>query len=273
MRPFVLVVALLLAAGCGAAEPSAEGEAESEAESEGGPTCAEAPPLAECFAGAAFADCGGDGAPVVGCASDPGGDVGRCVWFTGGCVAQGFATGCDVDDPAAYEEDCFACWWLAWTRGVEPWDRERAMALDVMFDASLEVAATEASCTGCDPCGPWDMCGDYSITARGAMPGTLVIGFRADWGCAHGEFGQIEIDLDALGARFCRLPVTDAWGCGNPPVAEPSCATSGALMLSAAPSSDAEVPGLAGTLSASFDDGLVVEASFVVEEALVWWVF
>jgi hypothetical protein len=262
-----LVLAMACLPACGdTGEGGSESESESEAESEDESACPGATPTLEnCFRGIAFADCGGDDEPVLGCGVE-GSSYGGCLWFTGGCVPKGFETGSCV--PGEICEKGFAnCPFFLFRRGEEPWDAERAMTLEVTVDSGFSASATAISCTGCgDNCGGQNVCvAEAADQAAGAsLPGTLVITLYA-----AGKVGwtaEIEVKLDTLTARVCRIPFTDDGpSCGDP-FGEPACASSGTLTLSSAPVSIDDLDGLSGAITATFDDGLEITGEFITPE-------
>jgi len=141
------------------------------------------------------------------------------------------------------------------------------MNLVVDLDPGLIVTETVIECRECpDACALGaNVClsdGDADrVTA--ALPGTLVLWMDPEGGYLGGWRAEIEVDLDVMTARLCCLPVTDE-ACGRP-VWPPECATSGALGLSRSPAMEADLPGLAGVVDATFADGLRIVGEFVLE--------
>lgn len=247
-----------------------ESESESESEGEGGATaCPGATPALDgCFRGIAFADCGGDGEPIVGCGVE-GSPFGGCLWFTGGCVAEGFETGSCVPGEVCDDSVTKSCGRLLFQRGEQPWDAERAMALALTIDEGFSASSTDISCTGCaDNCSGENVCvggADSKDDAASAwLRGTLAIGLVPAEGIFGGWVAEIEVNLDASIARLCRIASADeSHECGDP-YGEPACAISGSLTLSRLPLSDADLDGLSGSVSATFDDGLEMSGEFLV---------
>lgn len=258
-------------------EGGSESESESEAESEVELVCPGAKPaLEDCFRGIAFADCGGDGDPVLACVGESCSDeLGctcgfcGCLWFTGGCGPEVFETGlCVPGEPCDFSGGTsLACPLFLYERGAEPWDAERAMTLEVTVDSGFSASATAISCTGCSD-DNYNCDGDNVCVAdaadqvtTGYLRDTLAIDMFV-----YGYYGwtaEIEVKLDVLTARLCRIFGTDAWF-GDCPVVEPVCATSGTLTLSSAPASTDDVAGLSGAITATFDDGLEITGEFLV---------
>lgn len=249
-----------------------EAESESEGESEVESVCPGAPTLEDCFRGIAFADCGGDGEPVIGCGVE-GNAFGGCLWFTGGCVADDFETGTCVPGEACDDTDdnyLTSCPNLLGQRGEEPWDAERAMTLPLTVDVDFSASSTDISCTGCsaDNCPGQNVCVSGSDeggdVAYGSLPDTLAIVLSPD-GYKGGWVGEIEANLDASLARLCRIPVSDeSFYCGDL-YSEPPCATSGSVTISRVPLSFGDLEGLSGAVNAIFDDGLELSGEFLVE--------
>ena len=261
-----LIALTLLVAGCGAEPVSpaegTEGEAEAEAEGELPESCPEPPaPIESCFRGAAFAECtDGPGPATVGC-----GALG-CFWFSAGCLPEGYSTGCVPEMPSCTGDDDYRCWRFAYERGPEPWDRQREMTLAVDVDSALMVAETTVECQTCSTaCTAGDNVCAYpdDDVASAGLPGTLLVNLDPWGGYLWGWRAEIEVDLQAPGARFCRIPLTDV--ICEPPGGDPPCAVIGTLTLSAMPTGKDQLVGLAGIVDATFDDGLRIQAEFVIE--------
>jgi hypothetical protein len=224
---------------------------------------AEVPALEACFRGAAFAECGGDGKPTVGCRPADVDSAGECIWFTGGYLADGFEASCDPTDPVCEGGEEHPCWVLTYERGARAWDRSREMALAVGIDPTLPAASTTVHCTTCS-----SACEDGNNVCRdddrasAALPGTLVVELDAS-GYLFGWRAEIEADLDASAARLCRLSTTDV--VCEPPVGDPACATTGTLSLAHRPDSEADLAGLAGAVDATFADGLHIVGEFLIQ--------
>jgi hypothetical protein len=100
--------------------------------------------------------------------------------------------------------------------------------------------------------------------ASAALPGTLVVRLDPGGGYLWGWAAEIEVDLAEGAARLCRLRITDViWD--DPAGVQPACATSGSLALNRSPAAEAELIGLAGSIDATFADGLRIPAEFVIE--------
>jgi len=263
-------MALLVIIGCGVdravgdggAEGEAEAEAEAEAEGELPQDCPDPPPSIEsCFRGAAFADCVADsGAATLGC-----GPLG-CFWFAGGCLAEGYEVGCTPETPPCDGDDEYRCWGFAYQRGADPWDRLREMTLGVDVDPGLQVAQTTVDCLTCSAaCSSGDNICAYpdDDVATAGLRGTLIVNLDPWGGYLWGWLAEIEVDLQAPAARFCRIPLTDAICSG--PDGDPPCAVSGSLVLSGVPSGESDLVGTSGVVDATFDDSLEIHAEFVIE--------
>jgi hypothetical protein len=230
------------------------------------------PALSECYRGAYFADCGGDGTPRFGCAE--GGGVNGCLWFTRGLVAEGYvgwscADGqicCDDGAGPALPEDfaLYAPWFFS-TNGVEPWTRERALVLAVTVDSGLSGDLSVACERGgqvvddvppCrDPSDPYDV-----YTTRAVMRDTLSVGIQQSDGFGHRRL-QVEF-LPAEGlARACLLSTSDfvPTSCSPDDYPLARCATGGSIRVSELPArNEAALEGIVMAGEATFEDGLTI---------------
>ncbi len=230
--------------------------------------CAAPTALGECFVGDFFAECGGAAAPRLACQDE------RCLWFTGGCVANGFVpSDCPADDVC-----CHAGWpYLAgsagdpggpalhptlFALGTAPWDRDTALRLTVTIDEAVAARPGGATCGGPDlglggntPCS-----GAGAELAVGALPGTLIL--AAVRGPLVGWTPWIEVIADSQGARRargCAYAFTDTAEASCPDRAAPVCADAGEVRLSRWPASDADLPGLVVAATLTFAGGTSVE--------------
>lgn len=259
-----LAVTAWLALGCDAAQPT--------------PMV----PSDECYWGAQFADCGGNGTPRLACEA-----VGRgCRWFTGGTVAEGYlawpcADGriCCEDGPdASFPDglDLSAASFLS-ANGAEPWTRERALALDVNVDpevsGELALRCEQGGQVVDDvrPCRPpntgtTETMNRYSV--RATMRDTLSVSVTQTDGFV-GVSLFVEVVAgdapDQLRARVCQLTSSDgiAVSCEPTDYTSPPCATEGSVRLSAVPSRfQSDLAGVVVAGDVVFPSGLAV--SFTV---------
>ena len=144
------------------------------------------------------------------------------------------------------------------------------MRLGVDVDPSLVFDVNAVQCDGCDgACTNSSTCtcaGDLAqdLWLWATLPGTLVIQLQCPYAEYAGWAAELEVDLGAETARLCQIEYTDN-GCEPRTPFDVRCATSGGVTLSRAPAAEGEIAGLAGTIDATFDDGLRLQAEFVVE--------
>lgn len=244
----------------------------------GGDGC-EVRSIVECFRGLAFADCGGDGAPVVGCGVVEGRY--RCLWFTGGCRAEEYPGGGDCRGQGCLDQN------VAW--GMEPWTRERAMMVEVRVDSALDVgpeAVLTCECEGEPPClGRFPLCRSDELEGYAAwrsprpeevgwgLPGLVAIEI---WGrgqiaeLTSGRLLALEMDLYAMPprARACLIATSDGAASG-----EVVCAEAGEMVIDGIPMDAMGVAALRGRFEVVFPavplrvdlppvEGLVLRGAF-----------
>lgn len=238
-------------------------------------------PADECYWGAQFADCGGDGTPRFACPSTGLG----CYWFTGGVVAQGFLAWPCADGRICCEEgpdagfphhlDIYPAAFFG-QYGAEPWTRERALDLGVTLDPLL-TGEVEVDCeregSAVDDVGPClppqgtpESMNPYVVYSD--MRDTLTVSVFQVVGLGSQGI-TIEIMLgdtpDALMARVCESGTTDlvVVSCETSTYPVRECADEGSIRLSAAPTRDqADLSGVVVAGEAIFPSGL--EVSFTV---------
>ena len=153
--------------------------------------------------------------------------------------------------------------------GRLPWDRDRAMNVELAVDPAVPPGDDSYTCTGVDPndgrdpnnpCNGWfgPHWGRVWSTFAFSMNGTGVSGW-VPW---------VEVDFARpLGprARVCQRVYVDhdSLTCplGRPDLA---CAAAGTVTLSRIPMSAAEVADVYGTLDVSFDNGFRLQGSFTI---------
>lgn len=221
--------------------------------------CAENLTIDDCFRGVPFADCGGTGDPAIGCSSD------ECLWFTGGCMPRSYdASFCPPTEDCEYREGSSTCYYFLLGWGLEPWDRARAMSLDVGIDAAVPDETTDFTCSGVpdEEYAIGDICGD-EVVVTATFGGLLAIQLVAEqlW---FGWYVVLEADLEAMTARLCSVTVTDGVGVCVDPEQVGSCASTGTILLSRVPATEADLSGLSGTVDVTFDDGLHITGHFAV---------
>jgi hypothetical protein len=214
----------------------------------------EPPALATCTQAHFSATCGdSEGAPRLAC-------QGRdCVWFTNGCVAEGFlASDCAADDicchegwPYAGTDEPVDLGHNFYAYGTEPWDPARFRVLGVDVDPTLTVPGTAFTCEGDDltpgtttPCGKWP----FEVQAR--LGDTLrLYAVGTNGGGVAGWRPWIEVitlDNDAGHlARLCAARFVDVSEPYCSEVPELVCASEGTIRLNRLPASQAELSGLA----------------------------
>ena len=195
--------------------------------------CAEPRPLDACFRGALFAECGPavEINPAIWC--DRGAPE-RCVWAA--CPpADHVARACDGEPQCPVTS-------LGW--GTAPWDRTRAMALDVIVDPALIVERPALECASAEPAEHARVCevvgdawqiernpGDDPSWGWPSMLSRFVIPENGRIG--SGWALSVEVDLFAEPdprARICLVPYSDA-----DLSAEAVCAVAGTLTLDVRP--------------------------------------
>jgi hypothetical protein len=219
------------------------------------------PALEACVAGDLFADCGGTGAPVLGCTRE---QNFRCTWFTTGCAAAGYEPSpCPASDVCCIERWPFArgtfvhpLYFFFYAFGTLPWDRTREMNVVLNVDAELPDAPDGYHCEGIEPitagsspCGQRRLDADVPIVpqVRRQREGTIVV-FTLSAGLdLSGWYPFIEIDTVAARARVCAYRYDDVGRFECPPFAA-LCASSGTLTLSALPSAAADWDSIHGHL-------------------------
>ena len=144
--------------------------------------------------------------------------------------------------------------------GRLPWDRDRAMNVDVAVDPMVPPGDDRYTCTGDDPNGgrdPNNPCNGLFGQHRGRVWSTFMFGMGGTG--VQGWMPGIEVDFARpLGpkARVCQASYVDSGGltCPIRPV-DIACATAGTVTLSRIPMSDAEVADVYGSLDVTFDNG------------------
>ena len=217
-----------------------------------GPTdsalCVGPPLIEQCFFGLSFADCGGVEQASVYCTAEV--HSASCIWAARDCAPVSFPRLCDRRDRPedapwrCGDEGALEQW------GKDPWDRSRAMDLQVLVDSNLPGARSNLTCGPCHlidgtPVPPgWqdNSCFESAICDPQARHGLQIE--RApdhDWtpesGTARFSFTDVdaptgrtvhvEIDLPRNRARVCAVPYNDA----ERPTPEPICATGGTVTL------------------------------------------
>ena len=264
-----LAVGLVLLAACGDG-PAAPDAVEIEKFDDG---CDHPTALDECFVGDFFAECGGGGAPRLGCTDSD------CLWFTGGCVATGFLpSDCPADhvccadrwpypvgefeSPIGHQGD-HQLYLQLLGFGLSPWDRGTELTLTGRVDPSVASQPDHMTCTGLapDPTGP---CGaEPSSLALPTLRDTLtIISVLEDSQVLGGWYLWLEViptDGGTLSARACMFPFIDYWVTACPDYGAPRCADAGDVRLSRWPSSQADLPGLAVGTTLVFPGGMTVD--------------
>lgn len=225
------------------------------------------PPLDECVRGHAWAECGamlGDG-PRLGC------HAAACLWFAGGCIAEGFLPSlctasdvCCIDDYPCADRGGSSFQGPAqllegW--GDEPWDRARERTVDVTV-APLAADTRHITCAPADPTADRGPCRGMPGVQRISSGDALTLIARPSDVAILFWMLSVEVVRDpdgSLGARVCRVATTDVASarCID---REPPCATSGTLTIDAFPGSAAEAATTGVTLSATFADGMTIDA-------------
>ena len=238
------------------------------------------PPLDECRLGLFFADCGGEGPPVLACRFNN-----DCRWFLHRCVAEEYEpSSCVPDNPccirnsqrgsrgtwpfpaesfmsdagfaAALSEDL-----QGWGRAG--WDVMSHMQLPVDIEPEWKPQIPRVFCTGIP--GDQGPCSLGFVDFAKANPRSLALTFRSvrafpTWALTL----EVIDDRDGqLRARVCRIPVprNEVDGeCGAN--AEPECAVSGTVTLHGFPLYDVLYASPNGRIRADFADGGHVEAEF-----------
>ena len=247
-----------------------------------GPQDVRMTPAYECYWGDQFADCGGNGTRRFACEADSG----RCLWFEGGVVADGYvawpcANGriCCEDGPDATYPHNISLRAASFfhTHGAEPWTRERSRVLDVSIEPLLsgELAVhCERDGSVVDDVGPCRPPGTGTTESmnryifNGRMRETLGVGVsQADGFVSAGIFLEIipGDPSEPLLARVCQRDNTDGImvSCEPTDYSSPECATEGSVRISSMPTPNQR--NLAGVVVAGevvFPSGL--EVSFTV---------
>lgn len=248
LRPVLCCAALLLmstVAGCDG-QPADDPAPDA--------ACPDAPPpLAVCFRGARFAECGSAEGPTPTIWCDPGGPNTECVW--GSCPPEGFeALDCTDRD---FCPDPHLVW------GDAPWTRARDMALAVRVDAALEDSPQQVACTA--GAGAEHICRaapDQWTFGRApsadaptwGWPSLMLLeAYPTDGDLGSGWRLQVEVDLfsdDGMPrARACLLAYSDIGASGGP-----VCATAGTLTVDRLPVEAQDVADVHATLTADFPD-------------------
>lgn len=210
----------------------------------------------QCLHGSAFISCPGVSQPKIFCSAQ------RCKWISTGVAvgeyAAGADTSCTCTAPTCPTGSIIEH--FIYSRGTEPWTRDRDLNIDVKIDKSIGPGTTEFTCANCTgACLP----GDTPCNANPAgvvlreCPGTCFF-LLGTLGGLYGWHLEIEVDFGFTPpkARACVLPFTDAVSC-KPGVPAPNCATAGALTVNGA--SD---PSTAGIFDFQFQSGLAVKGTF-----------
>lgn len=236
------------------------------------------PAIEDCARGYFFAECGGTGEPKLACA-DRGDARDECYWFSGGCVARGFSpTTCPADDVCCHDASSGDRGWpypeskfpgvyeRLYAFGLGPWDRTRAMNVDVEIDPTLTAAGNAwttcdevPSLSGASPCEAPEP--GYSSGTLGA---TLVLLSQSS-----GLFGWnplIEIDPMTQRARVCAYRYTDVSQLSCT-VSDAVCADAGTVTLTRLPSTDAEIAGVGVAVEVTFEGTYGFAGSFTLPSA------
>ncbi|MCA9579606.1 MAG: hypothetical protein R3B40_04400 [Polyangiales bacterium] len=230
--------------------------------------------LDDCYVGAFFADCGGEGTPRFACPETSG----SCRWFTGGTVAEGYvAWSCadgqiccdDGAGPAFPEPFMLSAPTFFHENGAAPWTRERALVLAVDVDpgltGDLSVRCTRDGQEVHDDflCGEADgqtVRRDYRYSASAQAQDTLSVGVLQTSEYA-GQRLYVEIMPDVSLARACLFPLSD-WmplSCVATRYAAVTCAEEGHVTLSAWPGPNgAAVHDMVVAGEVTFADGLTM---------------
>ncbi len=258
MRGWWWLVVVVVALGCSGRSESEEALSDGADAGDGGVVLDAQPPspdarpstcpfswqpvIDECDTGRFFANCGGDGEPVLGCAH------GDCRWFTGGCAARGYEVSpCPSDDICCFtlrngrwpfqertSNDSYLFFDLyGW--GTLPWTRARAMNVSVVVDEALPVGDRVFTCDGPEPHfgGP---CGVLALgMSQGPVRDTISFTVYGRPGLA-GWNPTVEIDPVTMKARVCADRYTDFFS-GCPTGQDVVCAHEGTLTLSRLPAS------------------------------------
>jgi hypothetical protein len=238
------------------------------------------PPLDECRLGFFFADCGGEGPPVLACRFNN-----DCRWFLHRCVAEEYEpSSCAPERPCCIQNsqrgsegswpfpaESFmsdAGYAVALSQNLQAWGRAgwdvmSHMQLPVDIAPEITPQVPRVSCTGIagDP-GPCDV-GFLDFAKPNVR--SLALTFRSPSGLPSWALTVEVIDDRAgqLRARVCRIGVPPSvvdGECGAN--AQPQCAVSGAVTLRAFPLHDSPYAYPSGRLRADFSDGAHVEAEF-----------
>jgi hypothetical protein len=237
------------------------------------------PELSRCFAGYAFAECGGDDPPRLACRlpAPEEGAVPVCMWFTGGRVAEGFlATGCEDlccrgpnpgGWPFDYPEDGdlalhVADFFFAW--GLSPWDRAREVVLVPEIDGSLSPLPEPELLVLGEAFDVADGGNFPRVVVTRALRDTLTVvaSFQNGYGGESWMLEVIETD-EGPRARVCMFLATDAHvlACDGYQGAGARCAHDATITLSRMPQTEQDLEGLAVHVEAQLDDGTTVELS------------
>ncbi len=228
------------------------------------------PELTSCFVGEFFADCGGDGAPVLACIDAGAGngiDGGDCRWFTGGVVAAGY-------DPSPCPSDNLCCktgsrglgnWPYdngahlelsleLWVNGIQAWDRTRSMVIPVTIDSTMTAGDGTFRCAGSppdtfspSPCRDTQTAHFVMATRRDTI--WISLGDTSETG---GWYPLIEIDPATSMARVYTANMNDTISAQCPGGDAFYSAQSGTFTLSALPAATDDGSDLHGQLSVDF---------------------
>ena len=192
---------LLLSVGCVEESPADAPDTEPDPYAD----CADGvrPEIADCFVGRDFAECGGTGDYRLGCQPD----TGKCRWFVGGCVANGYvASACDWEDVCCVDGWPFAAGVISPERGPSvddflsqseriPWNRTRGAAIAVTLDPTY--AFTEAAYACDPPAGAHHYCADDPFYERrisvGSGGSTRIITFEQVM-----EYTGVRLEIEVL---------------------------------------------------------------------------
>jgi hypothetical protein len=238
------------------------------------------PPIDECRQGFFFADCGGDGPPVLGCRL-----TNDCRWFVHGCVAEDYETSsCSAERTCCIpnkKRGPQGSWPFAITSfmterpfsdqlseslsawGRHGWDVASHLTLPVDVEPGLPGLSPYVRCTGVaeDP-GP---CDAGLLDVSTPRTNSFYFTFRSPRALPTWAL-SVEVVDDRAGqllARVCRVPAFDVQPAGVcAPQREAECATAGRLVLSAFPVDPIRLPQLSGRVVAEFADGAHVDAQF-----------
>ena len=226
------------------------------------------PPLAMCSQTALSATCPStdDEGSRFACRDD-----GMCLWFTNGCVAEGFeASSCPASNiccvglwPFETQGEPTSVYSLFYAFGTAAWDESTATAGDVTIDPSLTAPAEPFTCSADLGLGGNNPCNGATGVAQATLDDTLVITELYAGIVGWSPWIEILPSFDGYRARFCAAAFTD--------VAEPRCPRRSAVCaeilsvrLNRWPTSASELSGLVVTVDGVFPDNVTVRGALAV---------